>query len=352
MNLVTFFKSLFTNADRVKSLNGLTGLDKADAILHNLAVTEAIPGLAITMLKKGETVWQSGYGYSDLENKVPMHPENSICRIASISKCITGLAFGKMVEQGILHWDDSFYKHVPYHPKKKYDFSLRQLASHTAGIRGYRGKEYALNKPFSIKESISVFQEEPLLFEPGKGYLYNSFDFVLLSLAMQEASGIPFEHYVQEEVLKPLGMLHTGIEGDFAVNSKVSCEYYTKTSLGYKGAVPVDNRYKLAGGGYVSTSADVAKLGQAILEGKLLQPKTYNELLTSQMVNGKPTYYGLGFQVSVDKNGRSFYGHLGNSVGAYSNFFVYPEEELIISLLINCSDPKVQNHLDDIAFLF
>ena len=70
-------------------------------------------------------------------------------------------------------------------------------------------------------------------------------------------------------------------------------------------------------------------------------------MLTSQIVSGKPTYYGLGFQVSQDNKGRAFVGHVGNSVGAYTNLFVYPEEQIVVSILINCTDPKVQALLDE-----
>ena len=205
----TYIKNLFITSSKVIPLEKLEGIEKVNALLQNLVSTEKVPGLSVSILKKGEIILQKGYGLSDLENKKPVDPKSTLYRIASISKCITGLAFGKMVEEGILNWEDSFYKHVPYYPKKKYDFTLRQLASHTAGIRTYRGKEYGLNKPYSIKESLQVFQNDALLFEPGKDYLYNSFDFVLLSLAMQEASGVPFEVYVKEKVLEPLGMADT-----------------------------------------------------------------------------------------------------------------------------------------------
>ncbi|MEP5914064.1 MAG: serine hydrolase domain-containing protein, partial [Flavobacteriaceae bacterium] len=180
-------------------------------------------------------------------------------------------------------------------------------------------------------------------------YLYNSFDFVLLSLAMQEASGVPFENYVKEKVLDPLEMLNTFHSGQVERSRDLhykTAEFYTKTALRFKKATQVNNFYKLAGGGYLSTSNDIAKLGQAILKQKLLNPDTYKSLLTPQTVNGKSTYYGLGFQVSKDNFGRSFVGHVGNSIGAYSNFFVYPKEELVVSILINCTDPKVQDVLD------
>ncbi|MEM7483736.1 MAG: serine hydrolase domain-containing protein [Bacteroidota bacterium] len=352
MNLFAYFQNLFQPSPKAKSVIGLEGLDLADAICHNLVVENRIPGMAITIKREGEILLEKGYGYADLERKVKVNPEKTLFRIASISKCITGMALAKMVEEGIVDLDSSFYNYVPMYPKKKNDFTLRQLASHTAGIRGYCGKEFALNKTYSIKEGIEIFKNDPLVFEPGKGYLYNSFDFVLLSLAMQEASGIPFEAYVKENVLDPLGMENTIPEkvtsGPFGDQERVverSCNY-TKVKLGFKTAVPVNNFYKLAGGGYLSTSSDIAKMGQAILNKKLVKPHILREILTSQNVNEKPTYYGLGFQVSQDNEGRNYVGHVGNSVGAYSNFFVYPNESIVVSILINCSDPKVQDDLN------
>ena len=329
----------------------MEGVAKADAVFHNLVAEQKVPGISATILKEGQKVLQKGYGYAHLDKKTPIHPTKTIFRIASISKCITGLAFGTMVEEGILDWDDSLHQHLPYYPKKKYGFTLRQLAGHTAGIRGYRGKEFALNQPYSIKKGIKVFKDDPLVFEPDKGYGYNSFDFVLLSLAMQEASGIPFEKYVKEKVLDPLGMDNTFTPNEGSRSFRVKreilySEFYSRFRSGFRKAIPVDNFYKLAGGGYLSTSEDIARLGQGILEQKLLLSETYQHLLTSQTIHGEPTYYGLGFQVSNDAQARPFVGHVGNSVGAYTNFYVYPKEKLVVSVLINCTDPKVQEELD------
>lgn len=342
--MISYIKKLFSFKSKIKSYDDLKGIELADAIFHNLIVEKRVPSLSVTILQQGQTVLQKGYGHSDIEKNKKVDPKQAVYRIASVSKCITGLALGKMVEDGILDFDDSFYKYVPDYPKKEHDFTIRQLAGHTAGIRGYRGKEFALNQPFSIKDSTTVFKNDPLVFEPNKGYLYNSFDFVLLSLAMQQACGLSFYDYVQTQVLEPFGMFDT-----FAPNLKEAdhlAQFYTKTTNGFKKAVPVNNFYKLAGGGYLSTSADIAKLGQGVLEQKLLQPETYDELLRTQMIKGKPTYYGLGFQVSQDSQGHHFVGHVGNSVGAYTNFFVYSDSQLVISILINCTEPKVQTSLD------
>ena len=347
--LSSFFKNLFSKNTKSTSLEDLQGEQRTDALLQNLVSANRIPGMAVTITKHGEILLQKGYGFANLEQETLVEPNKTIFRIASISKCITGLAFGKMMEEGLLDLDASFYDYVPYYPKKKYDFSLRQLATHTAGIRGYRGKEFALNAPNSIKDSIAIFKDDPLVFEPGKGYLYNSFDFVLLSLAMQEASQTPFEIYVKEAVLEPLGMNNTFAPHwiDKSTAGEYLANFYTKTLKGFREAVPVDNFYKIAGGGFLSTSADIARMGHAISKGDLLQRSTYDKIFTSQTVEGGSVYYGLGFQVSEDIQGRRFIGHVGNSVGAYTNFFVYPDKGVAISIMINCTDPKVQEELDN-----
>ena len=352
-SLIAYIKSFFTDLQEVKPLDGLSGLELSEAISHNLVVEGKVPGMAITITKQGKTLLQKGFGYANREHKIVVDPRETIFRIASISKCLTGLALGKMVEEGIVGFDDSLYKHVPYFPKKEYDFTLRQLASHTAGIRAYRGKEFALNRPYTLKESLTVFENDKLLFEPGKGYLYNSFDFVLLALAMQEASGVSFEDYVKTKILRPLGMNTTFTPLRDKANTDRAAEnqavFYTKTTTGFKKAIEVNNFYKLGGGGYLSTSENIDKLGQELLYQKLLKKETYQELLTAQMVNGTSTYYGLGFQVSKDKHGHSFVGHVGSSVGAYSNLFVYPEKEVVVAILVNCTDPIVQESLDTIV---
>lgn len=342
------------------------GLTNVDHILNSLIEDKQIPGVAITVLKGGAPLFQKGYGYADLEAKIKVDPKKTIFRVASISKNIAAAALAHMVKDRVIDLDTSLYHYVPYFPKKAYDFTIRQLASHTAGIRGYKGKEYGLNKPYSIKDSLQVFKDDPLLFKPGTEYHYNSYDWVLISLAMQEASGIPFEEYVKDKVLSPLELQNT-----FPENTRLSASYlptgraetfeeddhdlatfYTKNKLGFRKAIPVNNRYKLAGGGYVSTSEDIAKFGQAHLKKEVLDDDVISQFITSIKIKGKVTYYGLGWQVSEDKAGRPYFGHIGNGVGGYSNLFVYPEKQLVFSILINCTNPGVQEELDTVVDIF
>ncbi|PCJ97419.1 MAG: D-alanyl-D-alanine carboxypeptidase [Flavobacteriaceae bacterium] len=344
--IFTYFKNLCTSIKLLGNDKRLQGMMKADMLLKSLIDDGKVPGLAITILKDGKIVFQKGYGYANIEQKQRIDAQNSVFRIASVSKPIAATALAIMVEDGIIALDASLYDYVPYFPRKSHDFTIRQLASHTAGIRGYRGKEYALNEPYSIKESLAIFKDDDLLFEPGTNFAYNSFDWVLVSLAMQEASGIPFEEYVKNKVLEPLGMERTTpeISGDTYPSSTT---FYTKNKLGFRASIPVNNFYKLGGGGFLSTTGDIAKLGQAYLNNEIGDEAIISQFLTSVEIKGNATYYGLGWQVSFDKKGRPFYGHIGNGVGGYSNFFIYPEQQIVIAILINCTDPKVQDKLDE-----
>ncbi|ALM09000.1 D-alanyl-D-alanine carboxypeptidase [Sediminicola sp. YIK13] len=346
--LFTYLKNFFVSKRLIGGGLVPENLSQADVLLQGLIKENKIPGLAVTVLKEGVTIFQKGYGYADLDSKKGVDPRKTIFRIASVSKPIAATALAQMVEDNLINLDASFYKYVPYFPKKQYDFTIRHLAGHTAGIRGYKGKEYGLNKPYSIKESIEIFKDSDLLFKPGTSYHYNSFDWVMVSLAMQEASGLPFDEYVREKVLLPLQLYNTTPE---VAGKKYSdaASFYSKNRIGFRKAIPVNNWYKLAGGGFLSTSEDVANFGNVYLQKKVGKEHTWSQFVTSEMVENKPTYYGLGWQVSRDKKGRPFYGHIGNGVGGYSNFFVYPKQQVVFSILVNCTNPEIQQELDEVV---
>ncbi len=315
--------------------------------LSELVLQKIIPGMAISIYRGGRPLFQQGVGYADLENETLVDPGRTLFRAASVSKPITACALATLLAEGKIDLDASFYRYVSYFPEKKYDFTLRQLAAHTAGIRGYMGKEYALNKPYSIRDSLVVFQDDPLLFEPGTQYHYNSFDHVLLSLAIEEVTGLSFSEYTREKVLHPLGMIHTKPESPETFLDGQAL-YYTRIGTGFRKATPVDNRYKLAGGGYLTTAEDIIKLGRAILE-KRFYPEEMAAFLEPQSIMGKSTYYGLCWEVSEDAKGRRYFGHIGNQVGGYSYFKMFPETGLIAVALVNCSDPKIQELLNGIV---
>lgn len=343
-SLITYLKRLFTPGPGPEVPQTLPGNSGLDVFFHRMADQAKLPGISVTILHQGKIALQKGYGYADLASKKQINPQTTLLRTASISKPIAATALLKMVEQGQIDLDASLYEYLPDFPRKSHDFSLRQLASHTAGIRGYRGKEFALNQELSIKDGLEIFQDDPLLFRPGTAYHYNSFDWVLLSAVMEEVAGMPFADYVYRQVLVPLHMNST-LPENAEVGDREVATFYTRGNSGFRKAVAVNNQYKLAGGGYLSTSADIARLGQGYLNGEIGHPRLVAEFLQSQAIAGEPTYYGLGWEVSMDHMGGAYYGHTGNSVGAFSKLQVYPDHEVVIAMLVNCTNPGLDDEM-------
>jgi CubicO group peptidase (beta-lactamase class C family) len=316
-----------------------TGYAKVSSILEKLVKKKKVPGIAIVVTKNGHKEFSKGYGFADLDKDILVNPLETIFRIGSVSKPIAATGLAKMVEKHQLSLEDSVYEYLPNFPEKKYGFTLKQLGGHLAGIRNYRDNEFMNAEPLSIREGVALFENDPLLFEPGKRYSYTSYSWNLLSLAMQKAINKPFETIIKDEVLEPLLLTHTF--ADKQQNLANKSKFYKKKKWGrFTEVSSVNNYYKLAGGGYLSTADDISKLGNAYLSNTFLSESIKKEFITSQKIGSKLTYYGIGWQVSFDHKKRPYFGHIGNGFGGYGIFYVYPDEEVVITILMNCSNPK------------
>lgn len=320
---------------------------EAEKIIYFLLKEKIVPGVSITVTKQNKIVWQQGYGYADIDKKNQISPTETLFRIASVSKPLSAVALAKLQEKKKMDWNQSLYAYVADFPKKTADFSIKQLAGHLAGIRSYKGREYFSNKSMSIEQGVDMFKNDALLFSPGTKYFYSSFNWNLISLAMEKHLRDKFENIVNKEVLNPLQMQKTLPDrGEIIKDEAIP---YSKTKNGFKKAPNVNNYYKLAGGGFLSTSDDIAKLGNAVLNGNFISQNIKDEMLTSLRTNDNvQTGYALGWQSSRDWANRPYYGHIGNGVGGYAWFFVYPEDEVVFVMFFNVSNPNINTHLRSI----
>src|SRR5690606_34055138 len=184
----------------------------ADAIAQGRATVAAvmaehgIPGLSVAVLVDGAVVWSEGFGYANIEHRVPVTPLTRL-RIGSVSKPVTAAALGKLVEQGRLDLDAPVQRYVPSFPEKRWPITTRQLAGHLAGIRHYRGDEFLSRDRYeTVLDGLAIFQDDSLLFEPGTRYSYSSYGWNLISAVIEGAAGEPFLAYMQREVFDPLGL--------------------------------------------------------------------------------------------------------------------------------------------------
>ena len=297
------------------------------------------PGLTVAVMVRGEIVWSQGFGMADLENGVPVRPRTKM-RIGSVSKPLTSAAVGILYEQGKLDLDAPVQKYVPSFPKKRYPITARQLGGHLAGIRSYLpgGQSEMFNTRHfdSVAAGLELFQDDPLLSEPGEKYHYSSHGFNLLSAVVEGASGQDFLSYMQQNVFDPLGMKQTTADHTDRVIPHRT-RFYERNEAGtWENAPFADNSYKWAGGGFIATAEDLLRFGQGIISGKLLKPETVELLHAPQSTkDGESTGYGIGWRSDTDDQGRPWVGHAGGSVGGKAQFVIYPDSQVILAMMVN-----------------
>ena len=294
-----------------------------------------IPGMQLSVSSKNNTLFSKGFGYSDLENKKKVSPKTRF-RIASVTKPMTAAAIIKLAAEGKLDLDEDVRTYVPAFPKKKHTLTTRQLAAHLGGIRDYYEisiDEIIGNPHFeNATEAINVFKNDTLMSKPGDEYLYSSFGYNLIGAAIEGATRQTYLEYMQENIWNPLLMFNT--YGDIADSKMVhkSKFYYPNEEE----AKPYDLSYSHASGGLISTTDDLLKFGNEFLYGNLFDSEWKKIIFKTQYTTTrKPTNYGLGWYLGKDINQNKIWYHVGESPASGAILIIYPDNDIVISLLAN-----------------
>jgi len=305
----------------------------------NAVLARGIPGLAVAVAVDGRVVYAEGFGYADLEQRVPAWPSTKF-RIGSISKPLTAVALMQLVEQRKIDLDAPVQKYVPSFPDKGATITPRLLAGHLAGIRHYQGDEFLSSTHYdSVLDGLKIFANDPLVAPPGTKYNYSTYGFNLLSAVIESAAGEPFLDYMQRHVFDALGLAHTTADQNRPLITERSRFYARQKDGPFENAPYVDNSYKWAGGGFLSTPEDLVRFGSALLHPGFLSADSLKLLFTSQKTqDGKDTGYGMGWSIRKSESGQRIYDHSGGSVGGTCQLIVYPDSHVVVALLTNLGE--------------
>ncbi len=311
-------------------------VEQARALVRADIAERGYPGIAIAVSVDGETVWSEGFGYASLEHRVPMLPSVKF-RVGSISKSMTAAAAATLVEDGRLDLDAPIQQYVPSFPEKAHPITTRQLGGHLGGIRHYKGNENFIRDPYpTVLDALTIFQDDPLLHEPDTKFTYTSHGFNLISAVVEGAAKHPFLDYMREAVFRPLGMRET--VADFVtpiIHGRTS--YYVRDADDHVVNAPfVNNSYKWAGGGFLSTTEDVLRFANAHLDNHYLSESSRKLLFTEQRTrDGEGVGYGFGWFIRERDDGRRLLSHAGGSVGGTSLMVMEPDTRVVVVGLIN-----------------
>lgn len=321
-------------------------IEQARALLDSIMEAEAIPGLSVAIGRGSHLMWTEGLGYSDLTHNVSVTPLTRF-RVGSVSKPMTAAALGVLVEAGALDLDAPVRDYVPSFPEKRWPVTTRQVAGHLGGIRHYRGMEnFSRTRYPTVLSGLAIFADDSLINEPGTEFAYSSYGWNLISAVVEGAAGEDFLEYMDRVVFDPLGMDRTEADRNGPIILDRT-RFYVKDSTGLVFNAPyVDNSYKWAGGGFLSTPEDMLVFGNAHLEPGFLQAETLETLFASQRLrDGTETGYGIGWRSATNEHGERIVSHTGGSVGGRTVLTLNRDTGLIVAIVANLSSAPIGNAL-------
>ncbi len=300
------------------------------------------PGLSIAVGIDDRIVWAEGFGWADIEQRVPVRPSSRF-RVGSVAKPMTASLLGLLYEEGRIDLDAPVQAYVPTFPEKRSPISTRLLAGHLAGIRDYENDEFLSAIPYgTVLDGLEIFAADPLNSEPGTEYRYTSYGWNLISAVIEGASGeglLPATDAAPHLRAPELRHARHGCRSELPDRSPERVRPYERRDDGLLYNAPwVDNSYKWAGGGFVSTAQDLVRFGMAHIGPGFLEAATLRQWQTSQRTSdGVETGYGLGWRVGTDTAGRRTVGHGGGSVGGTTGLMLLPDAGLVIAIISNMS---------------
>lgn len=308
---------------------------------------EHIPGVAIAVSKKGQIIYQKGFGVKQLDTNEPVTPQ-TVFGTASITKSVTALVIMKLVEEGKLSIDDPVVTYLPNFrlasSKSIEKITIHHLLTHSTGLAPIERKEELPD--FQAHIDYVADHNHILLGEPGDYFSYCNDTFLLLGAIIERVTGKNYRNYVTETLLKPLQMNRSTFRMDQVHNmTDVSTPYVFDQTTDRLSEVewPRLGNYEV-GGGLRSTVLDLMKYGELYMnrgrvgDRSLISESALKKMWQPYMKIDRHTSYGYGFKVTQDAYNCTLVEHSGGQQGVSSNFGFVPEKDLVVAVLTNVSE--------------
>jgi|CXWL01.1.fsa_nt_gi CubicO group peptidase (beta-lactamase class C family) len=321
-----------------------------DRFMRTRMEAKGVPGAGVAVLRAGRPLRVAAYGQASIEWDVAADTR-TVFPMASSSKMLAGLAAALLSERGRLDLDGSIRDHLSELPARFDAVRVHHLLSHTSGLGGLGANpayvaEAAQREmeertvddlkldPFTPAELIAYGAEVPFAREPGAAWQYAQYPYFLFGQIVRRASGVAYDAFVANDILRPLGMNDTHYGDHRAVIARRGSTNYTR-QFG-----PLQNyalRYSpnyWPAAGLNTTADDAARLLTAFEPERLVSQASLSRLWRPTTLNdGSAFPYGLGFGLG-EHQGRRWVGHEGGGC-CYMSWF--PTERLGIAILLNLS---------------
>lgn len=296
-----------------------------DALAAEALQRGPIAGLSIAVFEHGKAVVASGYGSADLEGGVAATADTSY-PIASVTKHFTAAAVLRLADQGKLSLDDPLSRFFPAARPRIGGLTIRHLLDHTSGLT--RGG------PAPRAAALSVITRGGTARAQGDDWDYSNYNFSLLGLVIEQASGRDYARYVHDELAVPLALTGTGYCEDGSGVPGRGRDYQSGVKTVSPTSYWSEPRF-FAAGGLCSTVLDLVRWETALEDGRVVSPAMLRAMRTpARLPDGLEADYGYGTRLGVTGRHRK----LGHTGGGQSNKAVlarYPDDDVTVAVLLN-----------------
>lgn len=314
--------------------------DAVDDYVNATLSNDHTPGLALAVVKNGTLLRAQGYGYANLEHRVPVHPD-TIFQSASLGKMFTAVAVMLLVEDGKLQLDTAIRSYLPEAPSSWQGITLRQVLNHTSGLGRSPGLD--LRKDYSDEELLRMVYGVKLDFSPGQRMSYSNAGYMLLGLLVKQVGGQSYSDLLKARVFGPLGMHTAGLIDDRGIVANRAASYEVSNDGTLRNAEwisPTGN--STADGALYLTVLDWAKWDAAVRAGKILKAQSWAEIFRPARLSSGKTYpYGFGWYLSSFA-GKQVHYHSGGWQGFMTFYVSYEDQGLSVIVLTNGSNGKAE----------
>lgn len=325
-----------------------------DTLAHKSMNQKHVPGLVVSVMNTDSILFSKGYGFADLAEKRKADPDQTIWRLASISKVVTGTAVMQLVEAGQADLDEDINNYLQdFRIPEKFGkaVTLRHLLTHTAGF-----DDRYLNKSFRTEEEwlpLKQFVAEILperIFPPGEIYSYSNVGNALAAVVVEDISGQEFNNYCIEHIFLPLGMKRT----NFRLSRELKKDLYTgygRENDGYR-EYPFDFLGDYPAGQLLSTANEFARFMICHLNGgiydsvRILSEETVREMHAPQFKHHPKLGGAVGYTFHMNReNGRKLLRHSGGYMGLATRMWLIPEENIALFMACNTGGTGIMHDL-------
>ncbi|MFE3456254.1 serine hydrolase domain-containing protein [Nocardiopsis aegyptia] len=309
-----------------------------------------VPGAAVSVVSSEGDLAVGGYGYADLEDRVPVDAEETAFVSASVAKSLTATTALQLVDEGLLDLHTDVNEYLPDDVAVADTFpgrpvTLHHLLTHSAGFED-RFVGIITEDPAdagTLHEYVRDNQPDRVR-PPGRFATYSNYSFALTGYLVQTVSGQDFAEYAAEHLLDPLGMDHTAYAGPGDPEARTALNAASQYQWSDGGPVPAPQRFGLNAlpfGGFYTTAPDMARfmrahLGGGTLDGSEILSRERSEAMFDRRFSARPDAFGVGYGTRESPAaGHRAVGHPGSIFGARAEYALLPEGDLGIFVATN-----------------